>query len=167
MIFLLPRLYFFIQKRKTDNKPRDSSTPSGNTAIESVQSMVKKSSKYSRRINYEALENLFANDAVVSHGALAQQDINLDDKEDDMYILDEKSDGEGMNVVVEESGGGVGVGTSGQDSHRDDKASKSLPSGSEHADEEDGEADAEGEELELSEKGDDDYGWDEGYEQEV
>lgn len=72
---------------------------------------------------------------------------NLDDK-DDLYSMDDKTDGDGM-VVVEESGGGVGQK---QQPHR------GSPEGdADHFDEE------------ASEKGDEagDFGWEDAYEQEV
>lgn len=47
------------QRRKTSNKPRDASTPSGSTAAESVRNLIKKNPKYSKRINYNALKDLF------------------------------------------------------------------------------------------------------------
>lgn len=58
--------------------------------------MLKKNPKYSKRINYEALDDIFK-----SAGGQAAAD---DDKGDDeLYTFDDKSDGEAM-VVVEESG---------------------------------------------------------------
>ncbi|PCH43896.1 BRF1-domain-containing protein [Wolfiporia cocos MD-104 SS10] len=94
------------KRRKTNNKPRDASTASGSTAAESVRNLVKKNPKYSKRINYDALESLFTNDVpATSFPGLS----NIDDKDDEgLYYMDEKSDGEGM-VVVEEGGGGVGM----------------------------------------------------------
>ncbi|KZV70104.1 cyclin-like protein [Peniophora sp. CONT] len=50
------------KRRKSASKPRDASTPSGNTAAESVKNLLKKSSKYSKRINYDALKGLFSED---------------------------------------------------------------------------------------------------------
>ncbi|KZP13611.1 BRF1-domain-containing protein [Athelia psychrophila] len=47
------------KRRKPSNKPRDASTPSGSTAAESVQNLIKKNPKYSKRINYNALKDLF------------------------------------------------------------------------------------------------------------
>lgn len=75
----------------------------------------------------------------------------MDEKEDELYTLDDKSDGEGM-LVIEEGGGGVGMGGTGQD---DDALT---------------DADAEADEMEYgegSEKGDDLGRWEEAYEQEV
>ncbi|KAL5501199.1 BRF1 [Sanghuangporus vaninii] len=149
------------KRRKTVSKPRDASTPAGSTAIESVQSMVKKSTKYSRKINYEALQNLFASDTNVS-GLVPPAEVDLDEKEDYMYTFDDKSDGENMTVVVEEGGGGVGVAAKAS-SPKGDTLLKGLQAVSEPEGEEDGE----GEEIELSEKGDDEYAWDEEYQQEV
>ncbi|OCB90256.1 hypothetical protein A7U60_g2546 [Sanghuangporus baumii] len=149
------------KRRKTVSKPRDASTPAGSTAIESVQSMVKTSTKYSRKINYEALQNLFASDTNVSN-LVPPAEVDLDEKEDYMYTFDDKSDGENMTVVVEEGGGGVGVAAKAS-SPKGDTSLKGLQAVSEPEGEEDGE----GEEIELSEKGDEEYAWDEEYQQEV
>lgn len=46
------------KRKKSSNKPLDSSTPSGSTAAESVKKMMKQSSKYSKRINYDVLKGL-------------------------------------------------------------------------------------------------------------
>ncbi|KAI5120990.1 hypothetical protein M0805_000451 [Coniferiporia weirii] len=162
------------KRRKTNNKPRDASTPSGSTAAESVRNLIKKSAKYSRRINYDALKSLFDSDAsgalADSTNMLAPSEVDLDAKEDDMYTIDDKSDGEGMSVVVEESGGGVGM--PGPQRSADGSGGRSpvdRQAGAESAadDDADVDADGDGEEVELSDKGEDDYGWDEGYEQEV
>lgn len=71
-------------------KPRDASTPHGSTAAESVRTLLKQNARYSKRINYDALKDLFT-----------------DGKDEDLlYTLDEKE--EDRNVVVEEGGGRVG-----------------------------------------------------------
>ena len=107
--------------------------------------MVKKSTKYSRRINYEALRNLFASDttasAVVDNNLAPPKEVDLDEKEDDMYTIDDKSDAEGMNVVVEESGGGVGVKVLDRADRRAGDAAREVQSGPEQTEEEDGEVD--------------------------
>ena len=85
-----------IQRRKTSNKPRDASTPSGSTAAESVRNLIKKNPKYSKRINYDALKDLF---------------VDVDDEKDDdaLYTIDSgDADADGMEVI-EEEGGAVGV----------------------------------------------------------
>ncbi|KAG0703161.1 BRF1-domain-containing protein [Suillus ampliporus] len=123
------------KRRKNSTKPRDESMPSGSTAAESVRNLIKKNPKYSKRINYDALKDLFID---------GPQAPSLDDK-DDLYTMDDKSDGEGM--IVLEEGGGIGSRRPAPRLHR----------------EEEGEDDE-------SEKGDDniaDVGWEEAYEQEV
>ncbi|KAG1773030.1 BRF1-domain-containing protein [Suillus occidentalis] len=85
------------KRRKTSIKPRDDSMPSGNTAAESVRNLIKKNPKYSKRINYDALKDLFVD---------GPQAPSLDDK-DNLYTIDDKGDGEGM-IVLEEDGGGIG-----------------------------------------------------------
>ncbi|EGO23148.1 hypothetical protein SERLADRAFT_371381 [Serpula lacrymans var. lacrymans S7.9] len=131
------------KRKKTNNKPRDASTPSGSTAAESVRNLIKKNPKYSKRINYDALKDLFMDGGPVPR---------LDEK-DDMYTMDDKSDGEGM-VVVEEEGGGVGV------------QRRKLPG--DRSIEESIDANLE-EDEEGSDKGDEplDTGWEDAYEQEV
>ena len=118
-----------------------------------MRNLIKKNPKYSKRINYDALRDLFGGEGNGAAGAggeeyeenslLVPPNISLDEKEDDMYRLDdlEKGDGEDMFIVEESGGGGVGVGKI---------AGEEMELGDE---------DGEGEEI--------GYGWDEGYEQEV
>ncbi|KAF8170681.1 hypothetical protein K438DRAFT_1729577 [Mycena galopus ATCC 62051] len=87
------------KRRKTNEStaPRDTANPTGNTAAESVKSLLNKSHKYSKRINYDALRHLLV------------EGPNLDDKSDEqLYTLDDKSDGEGAGMlVIEEAPGTV------------------------------------------------------------
>jgi len=101
-----------------------------------VRNFIKKNPKYSKRINYDALKDLFVD---------GPHSPSLDDK-DDLYTMDDKSEGEGM-IVLEEGGGGIGS----------QRPTPRLPREEQGEDEE-------------SEKGDDDIadvGWEEAYEQEV
>ena len=136
-----------MQRRKTSNKPRDASTPSGSTAAESVRNLIKKNPKYSKRINYDALKDLF---------------VDADDEKDNdgLYTIDQRNgdmDANGMDVI-EEEGGAVGV-----------VAGKEKEKGA-GGEETDGnlDDDADGEE-EGSDKGEEvlDTGWEDIYEQEV
>ncbi|KAH7883861.1 BRF1-domain-containing protein [Phlebopus sp. FC_14] len=86
------------KRRKASTKPRDESTPSGTTAAESVRNLLKKNPKYSKRINYDALKDIF----VDGEGPI----LDLDEKDDLYSMEDDKTDGDGM-VLVEE-GGGIG-----------------------------------------------------------
>jgi transcription factor IIIB subunit 2 len=81
------------QRRKPAAKPRDASTPHGSTAAESVRTLLKQNARYSKRINYDALKDLFTDDK---------------DEEDDgtLYTIHDKEDP--TDVVVEEGGGRVG-----------------------------------------------------------
>lgn len=133
--------YQLLQRRKSATKPRDESTPSGRTAAESVRNLLKKSAKYSKRINYDALKDLFVDDD--------NPNINLDEK-DDLYSMDDKAED---GVIIEEAGGGVG---SQKPSH---SASQSDFPGAAHNEEDD--------ESEKGDTEDPDVGWDEVYEQEV
>ncbi|KAG6335626.1 hypothetical protein ID866_3462 [Astraeus odoratus] len=128
------------KRRKANTKPRDESTPSGSTAAESVRNLMKKNPKYSKRINYDALKDLF----VDGGGTLP----NLDDKEDDLFTIDDKTDGD-ATIVVEEGGGGVG--------NQKPRTRHESPEGDIDHDEE------------GSEKGDELPGlaWEDAYEQEV
>ncbi|KAF9229608.1 BRF1-domain-containing protein [Gyrodon lividus] len=129
------------KRRKTTTKPRDESTPSGSTAAESVRNLLKKNPKYSKRINYNALKDLF----VDGRGPIP----DLDEK-DDLYSIDDKTEGD--DVIVEEGGGGVGSQKPLQ------PPSRIKCPDADHDEDED-----------ISEKGDNevpDLGW-EGYEQEV
>ncbi|KAF9499504.1 hypothetical protein BDN71DRAFT_119159 [Pleurotus eryngii] len=91
------------RKRRKTNKPRDASTAHGATAAESVRNLIKKNPKYSRRINYDALKDLFG-DAGGPGPSLG------DDGKDDGEMLyqmgDDKSEdgGEGAVMVIEEAG---------------------------------------------------------------
>ncbi|KAF8559363.1 BRF1-domain-containing protein [Imleria badia] len=129
------------KRRKSITKPRDESTPSGRTAAESVRNLLKKNAKYSKRINYDALKDLFVDGG--------NPNINLDEK-GDLYSMDDKTE---EAVIVEEGGGGVGSQKSSRSASRND-----FPSAAHDGDEDE------------SEKGDteDPYvGWDEVYEQEI
>lgn len=149
----------YLQRRKTGNKPRDATTPHGTSAAESVRNLIKKNPKYSKRINYDALKDLF-----VDGGGLPSFTANMstgnDDKDDaDLYTMgDDKSDGEGM-VIIEEEGGTVAV-------------APRLPSASGQkgaaglADRGDADADGDMDEGSDDDKGDD-IGWEDVYEQEV
>ncbi|KAJ8462709.1 hypothetical protein ONZ51_g10731 [Trametes cubensis] len=97
--------YLSLFRRKTNNKPRDASTPHGSTAAESVRNLIKKNPKYSKRINYNALKDLFTNDASSSFQMPSEEDGKDDEG---LYTFDDKDDGEGMLIVEEEGGGGVG-----------------------------------------------------------
>lgn len=141
-LFLFISFYVnFFQRRKPISKPRDESTPSGKTAAESVRNLLKKNTKYSKRINYDALKDLFVDGG--------QPNINLDEK-DDLYSMDDKTENE---VILEEGGGGVGAQKRSQSASRTDFAEA-----------------AHDEDEAESEKGDQEdayVGWDDVYEQEV
>jgi transcription factor IIIB 90 kDa subunit len=128
------------QRRKTSNKPRDSADPTGNTAAESVRTLLKKNPKYSKRINYDALKGLFESSIATN-----------EDKDD--YTLDtDKSDAE-MMLVDEDA--------------RDTPASRAQISRKESPAR--GEMDLEEvEEEELgSDKGENYGGWEDTFEQEA
>ncbi|GJJ14676.1 hypothetical protein Clacol_008942 [Clathrus columnatus] len=96
------------RRKTTNNKPRDASTAHGVTAAESVRNLVTKSKKFSRKINYSAYDSLFG----TNMGFASQKSDTIDDT--GLYRMtpdqDEKENEEPM-VVVEEEGGGVGIGT--------------------------------------------------------
>ncbi|KAJ7074457.1 BRF1-domain-containing protein [Mycena amicta] len=139
------------KRRKTEPAaPRDTANPAGRTAAESVKNLISKSSKYSKRINYDALKNLLD----------LEGGPTLDEKEDQLYTFDDKdkSDGEGMSMVVIEEGGG----TVGADPPAKAKRTKSKVA--ELAERVAGVEDPE----EASDKEEDAImGWEDAYEQEV
>lgn len=143
-----------LQKRKTTNKPRDATTPHGATAAESVRNLIKKNPRYSKRINYDALRDLF------DGGGPS----NVDEKIDagvGLWTLDPEKDDEDVGgVVIEEGGGGVGMLSAPKPGNPKTVVSAAPEGGTEGA----GEA-----EEELYEGGSDkeDYTEWEGYEQEV
>lgn len=147
------------QRRKTSNKPRDTSTPHGNTTAESVRNLIKKNPKYSKRINYDALKDLFTD---TGPNIKLPTTPGPDDKDDEgLYTFEDKSDGEGT-LVVEEGGGGVGMTRLHPQSTITVRQGDGGREGIGNIDE-----DAAGEEDEEgSEKGDDYADWD-AYEQEV
>lgn len=127
------------KRRKTSIKPRDDSMPSGNTAAESVRNLIKKNPKYSKRINYDALKDLFVD---------GPQAPSLDDK-DNLYTIDDKGDGEGL-IVLEEGGGGIGSQRPAPRLHREEQVEEGEDDDSEKGDDHVP-----------------DVGWEEAYEQEV
>lgn len=116
-----------------------------------MRNLLKKNPRYSKRINYDALKDLFTDSA----GAPTPP--SIDDKADGLFVIDEKDEGEGL-IVVEEPGT-VEVAPLQQKTRS--TSGQALPSG--HADDDD-EADEDAEEG--SDKGEDYAEWD-GYEQEV
>ncbi|KAJ6602548.1 BRF1-domain-containing protein [Mycena vulgaris] len=141
------------KRRKTNesNVPRDTANPTGTTAEESVRNLISKSHKYSKRINYDALRHLLV------------EGPNLDDKGDDeLYTMDDKSDGESVGMVLIEEAPGTVVSApppKPRPKKVTDIAGPAAAAGDAEADED---MDAE----EGSDKGED-VGWDDGYEQEV
>lgn len=139
-----------------------------------MRTLLKKNPKYSKRINYDALKDLFEGDSADTSILRTDGrggDMDIEEKEDYMWRLDdnEKSDGEGAlsvgggAVVVEEGGGGVGqVGGERKSGNGDVEEHPGDISAGETL----GDDDAYGED-DLDEKEDGGYGWDEGYEQEV
>jgi transcription factor IIIB subunit 2 len=146
---------FHLQRRKTNESsaPRDTANPAGNTAADSVRNMLNKNPKYSKRINYDALRHLLV------------EGPNLDDKDDDqLYTMDDKSDGEGMGMLLIEEAPGTVV-SAPPPKPKPKKvtgvAARVLVAGNAEAD---GDEDMDAEEG--SDKGED-VGWEEAYEQEV
>jgi transcription factor IIIB subunit 2 len=76
------------QRRKPAAKPRDASTPHGSTAAESVRTLLKQNARYSKRINYDALKDLFTDEKEEEEGSM-------------LYTIDDKE-------IVEEGGGRIG-----------------------------------------------------------
>lgn len=151
VLICFPLSLTLIQRRKT-NKPRDATTAHGSTAAESVQNLIKKNPKYSKRINYDALKDLFVEGGGPPSLA-ATMGVN-DEKDDaELYTFgDDKSEEEAV-VIIEDAGTVTA-------------APKRPTHGAAHSVEEDADIDAEGEDASDEEKGDDQpFGWE--YEQEL
>lgn len=99
------------RKKRRSNKPRDITTPSGSTAAESVRNLIKKNPKYSKRINYDALKDLFVDSTSPPSFSQSLKAISDDKDEDDLYTMgmdDDKSDGEvAPLVIIQEEAGTV------------------------------------------------------------
>ena len=77
-----------------------------------MRNLIKKNPKYSKRINYDALKDLFV-DTNGSPSAKANTILRDEDKDADLFVMDDdKSDGEGLSLptVVVEEAGSVAVG---------------------------------------------------------
>ncbi|KAF8800742.1 cyclin-like protein [Phlegmacium glaucopus] len=147
------------KRRKTNTRPRDASTAAGDTAAESVRNLLKKNPKYSKRINYDALKDLF-----VDSGGLPSMAANMttgdDDKDDaDLYTMDDdKSDGESVRmptIIVEDEPGTVVLSPVKESAKPRKKGVLVL---------EDMDIDDEGSD---DDKDDDGMGWEDAYEQEI
>ncbi|PPQ97695.1 hypothetical protein CVT26_001878 [Gymnopilus dilepis] len=98
------------KRRKTNHKPRDASSAAGETAADSVRNLIKKNPKYSKRINYDALKNLFI-ESGGSPSIAAKMTTGDDDKDEaELYTFDDdKTDQDGPTVIVEEEPGTVSL----------------------------------------------------------
>ncbi|KAF8073919.1 BRF1-domain-containing protein [Lyophyllum atratum] len=145
------------KRRKTNNKPRDATTPHGHTAAESVRNLLKKNPKYSKRINYDALKDLFVEGGGPPSFAAG---MGISDEKDDaeLYTIgDDKSDDAGMGmVIIEEEPGSVAVPPAPPSTAR---KRPPIPG------EEDVDADADADEG--SDYGGPETGWEDAYEQEI
>ncbi|KAF7784937.1 hypothetical protein Agabi119p4_1102 [Agaricus bisporus var. burnettii] len=96
------------RKKRKSNKPRDATTPSGSTAAESVRNLIKKNPKYSKRINYGALKDLFVVTNAPPSFSQSLKAISDDKDEDGLYTMSAE-DGNGEEggaslVIIEVSG---------------------------------------------------------------
>ena len=84
------------------------STPHGTTAAESVRNLLKKNPKYSKKINYAVLDQFFKLEkgSTPDDGEEVGEEDEGRKEEVGLYRIDEneKDDGEGEEVVVEEGG---------------------------------------------------------------
>ncbi|KAF5318909.1 hypothetical protein D9611_013659 [Ephemerocybe angulata] len=156
------------KRRKTTNKPRDASTAAGGSAAESVRNLIKKNPKYSKRINYDALKDLFV-DGQNAPPSFSQMMRNMggDGKDDDgLYVLPDDERGQsmapGLDVDGKEDGDGEGVVVIVEDEAPPPirAAGKAVAQDMDvDVDDEDDEEDAEGDEVVG--------GWEDAYEQEI
>ncbi|KAF8637722.1 hypothetical protein AX17_002625 [Amanita inopinata Kibby_2008] len=147
------------KQRRKGNKPRDATTASGTTVTESVHNLVKKNPKYSRRINYNALKELFVDSGGLP--SLTEGMTTGEDEKDDRDLLqidDRKDDGE-MQLIVEEGTVDV-LSPSGVDTAKG--GTKNLESAKDLYGDEDGEGESEDEKDEAEH-----YSWEDAYEQEI
>ena len=91
------------QRRKTGTKPRDTSSPHGTTAAESVRNMLKRNPKYSKKINYAVLDQFFKPEESFTPDGGEEEEEEGKEEVGSMYRIDEneKDDGEGGEVVEE------------------------------------------------------------------
>jgi len=91
------------QRRKTSTKPRDTSTPHGTTAAESVRNLLKKNPKYSKKINYAVLDQFFKPEKSSTPDVGEEEEEGGKEEVGPMYRIDEneKGDGEGEEVIEE------------------------------------------------------------------
>jgi transcription factor IIIB 90 kDa subunit len=130
------------------------------TAAESVKNLIQKNARYSKRINYDALRDLFEGGRQdTPGGATPEEKLDLDA---DLYTIDaDKADDEDIGaVVIEEGGGGVGMAKAPGSAKKD--AAEEEAGGDEDAI---GDADEDAYGY-VSEKGEEYGEWD-AYEQEV
>ncbi|KIK70261.1 hypothetical protein GYMLUDRAFT_34756 [Collybiopsis luxurians FD-317 M1] len=175
------------KRRKTgnNNKPRDTTTPHGATPAESVRNLIKKNPRYSKRINYDALKDLFIDSTTTNGNGHSMED--KDDEDTTMFNgnYNDHRDSEGVGGRTGTGAGGVDVSMNDAELYTaDDKEDKddtelvvieddhdgvngSAPM---HDVDGNGEAEAEGDEYGDGYGEDgilDNGGWDEAYEQEV
>ncbi|KAG6901197.1 hypothetical protein C0995_015480 [Termitomyces sp. Mi166 len=148
------------KRRKTNNKPRDATTPHGNTAAESVRNLLKKNPKYSKRINYDALKDLFVEGGGPPSIA-AKMGLGEEKDEADLYTFgdDKDEDGIGM-VIIEEELGSVAV------TPASSVPPRKIP-GAESGENVDADVDADADADEGSDYGGAEGGWEDAYEQEI
>lgn len=114
-----------------------------------MRNLIKKNPKYSKRINYNALKDLFV-------------DTDEKDSSDAMYTIEAQDDGMGMEVIEESGAVGEGAGA------RRGRVGAQTSTAGDITDGVPDDEDADGED-EGSDKGDEvvDTGWEDVYEQEV
>ncbi|KAF5390085.1 hypothetical protein D9757_003889 [Collybiopsis confluens] len=146
------------RRKTTSTKPRDTTTPHGTTPAESVRNLIKKNPKYSKRINYDALKDLFidSNDKDEDAGVdafnvngTATDHMDVNDAE--LYTMDDRDAKDDTELVVIED--------------NDDNPPPPPPLPPPEEDEEDdgyGDGDGDGDDAML-----DNGTWDEPYQQEV
>ena len=148
----------FLQRKKKD-RPRDASTPHGSTAAESVRNLLKKNPRYSKRINYDALKDLFVDSGLPALDVMDEKDFTPGDAIAPLLVLtgvDGKGDDDGEAVFPNGEDDAV--------QNPPDQAIGDPPD--EMLDE--GDLDAEGEPDEESDRGEEiPPDWEDAYEQEV
>ena len=95
----------FIQRRRASTKSRDTTTPHGTTAAESVRNLLKKNPKYSKKINYAVLDQFFKPEKSSTPDGVGEGGEEEEEGKEEvgLYRIEEseKDDGEGEEVVEE------------------------------------------------------------------
>ncbi|KAH7333923.1 cyclin-like protein [Rhizoctonia solani] len=95
------------RKARKRQKPRDSTTASGETPAQAARALMQKKKTFSRRINYAAVEKLFEKPTETSKSrskSKVQEPVEQDDKDDDNEKYDDDKDDGGGDIDYYDEG---------------------------------------------------------------